>query len=52
MSSFIKRSNQFKVRDAEYKPWNLRKVIETYAGRPYDEVLKEQQEKRRKINEA
>lgn len=48
MSLFIKRSNQFKVRDAEYKPWGLRQVIETYAGRPYEEVVKEYKEKREK----
>lgn len=48
MSIFVKRSNQFKVRDATYQPWNLRKVIETYAGKPYEEVLEEQKELREK----
>lgn len=47
MPNFIKRpTNQYKVRNAEYRPWNLRNVIETYAGRPYEEVLREQKEKR------
>ena len=46
MSIFVKRSNQFKVRDAEYKPWGLRRVIETYGGRPYEEVIEEYRKKR------
>lgn len=52
MSNFIKavkRSNRFKVRDATYQPWGLRQVIETYAGRPYEEVLEEQRRKREEM---
>lgn len=48
MAGFIKRSNAFRMRDAEYKPWNMRDVIETYSGKSYDEVVKEQKELREK----
>ena len=42
----IKRSNAFKVRNAEYRPWGLKDVIETYGGRPYAEVVEEYRKKR------
>lgn len=47
MANFIKKlSLSEKRRQHFYNPWNLKTVIETYAGKPYDEVVKEQKEKR------
>jgi len=46
MSIFVKRSNQYKVRDAEYRPWNMRDVVEAYSGKSYEEVIEEQKRKR------
>lgn len=41
----IKRLNHFKVISSEYKPWDMRKVVETFSGKTYKKVMKEQKEK-------
>jgi len=47
MALFIKRSNAFRMRNAEYRPWNMRDVIENFGeGKTYDEVVEEQRKKR------
>lgn len=53
MSNFIKKLSLSDRRKRNiYNPYGLKDVISTYAGRPYEQVLAEQMEKRKKINEA
>lgn len=50
MANFIhlpKNSLSFKRRQRYYNPWNLKDIIQTYAGRPYEEVVREYQKKRK-----
>lgn len=40
-----KRANVYKIRNADYKEWTLKTVIETFSDKSYEEVKKEQEEK-------
>lgn len=42
-----KRANIFKIKSPDYKPWTLRDVVEHFSDKPYEQVVKEQKEKRK-----
>lgn len=42
-----RRANIFKVKNPDYKPWNMRDVIEKIGGKDYEEVRKQELEKRK-----